>query len=334
MRIPNITPATNIFTYSVGAMKRVFKPSSQASAVPTAKQFAEMSCRLQNSDPIEYKKMLVHEIDEVNRILFGRIRNFTISEYENLTEREIDCLNEVVNKYLYDNPLEGNLAENFDRCLVYTDIVAECFKKKLDSMYGAGNYVFIPIGRSLSTIGKSLGYKIGEDSIKQLPISNAKRFLNLEKCNEDFDALIKYLNSIGLSKKEIKKSGKHYIFADYCDTGRSLRGVKNLLTSDRIYGNSDNLHFEDVMEFLSDVLPKKVPSECVPYKYPDFGADFKSMLAWGHFKKYSLSDKCYSLNETKNMVIKPEKYEYEMNLFLFKLLDNEMKQRKRLDLVA
>ena len=203
----------------------------------------------------------------------------------------------------------------------YNEIVAEQIKKVLNDKLGIGNYIVIPIGRSLSSIGKCLGYKIGEDNVKSLPMSRGWRFLNLEKCKEDFDAFSKYLDSVGLSKEEVEKSNKHYVFIDYCCSGDSLRGVKNLFES-KICGHRDNVQFKNLFDFL----PKELD-----YKIDKFGTtffeDLEDRLKYGAFKKYSQVKECIFLADTEKKVIKPEEYDLQTQVFYFKLLENEMRKQ-------
>ena len=218
----------------------------------------------------------------------------------------------------------------FNKDLRYNNIIANGIKNKLNELYGEGNYIVIPIGRSLSSVGKCLGYKIGEDKVKSLPMSSAGRFLDLEKCkDEDFDAFREYLNSIGLSKNDVTTSGKKYIFMDYCCRGVSLKGVENLFKSDKIYENLDNIEFVNIVKFLKKTKLEKSTEDFFP-NMNTLIDDIECGLYRSSFKPYSVVKECHRLSNTKDSVIKPEDYKFETRIFLFKLLDNEMNKSSQL----
>lgn len=243
------------------------------------------------------------------KLPFDKLKNFNIAEYRQLSKAEINSINKMIYEsfwLLYDE-------QKFFDYLNYHNIAAASIKNKLESKYGVGNFVFIPIGRSLSSIGKCLGFKIGENNVKQLPMSGAYRFKNMESnSRENFDIFNEYLSSIGLSKDKVQTSGKKYIFTDYCHTGASLYGAERLFKSEKVYGNLDNLEFINVKHLLSDIQ-----SDIIQKKIDDCFYNLE-------FKPYSLVQKCYSLLDTKNAVIKPEEYTREAKYFYFKLLDNEL----------
>lgn len=252
----------------------------------------------------------------------NKLKNFTIAEYKSLSAKDIISINRHIKRL---SP------KNLKNYVAYHDIVASGIKMKLDKLYGAGNYAVIPIGRSLSSIGKCLGYKIGEDNVKPLPLSNAARFLLPEKLqndNENFDVLCEYLDSIGLSKKEVESSGKKYILTDYCITGNSLAGTEKLFKSEKIWGDLPNVIAINALSLINDIEPSSIRRDAKHLKKADFIETMENMLIDNEFKKYSLVHKCKSLSETPFAVIKPENYSDNMKIFLFKLLDNEMKNTK------
>ena len=260
---------------------------------------------------------------------FRKLGNFTIDEYKGLTEYEVNCINEVAYEHIYNNKRYALYNENFNKNLHYHDIVAKGIKDKLNSMFGEGNYYVIPIGRSLSSIGKCLGYKIGEDKVKELPLSRANRFLDLEKSKDiNFDALSKYLNSIGLSKKDIETSEKQYVFMDYCASGWSFLGAKNLLKADKIFGNSLNIKFFNILHLLKTVKLDKPTHEFFP-EIDTFIEDLSRMFKYSQFKKYALVNECIYFDKIKDSIKQPEDFSFESRIFLFKLLDNEMKNIKK-----
>ena len=258
---------------------------------------------------------------------FRKLGNMTIDEYKGLTEYEINCINEVADEYIYNNKKYALYDINFNKNLHYHNIVAKGIKDKLNRMFGEGNYCIIPIGRSLSSIGKCLGYKIGEDKVKELPLSRTVRFLDLEKCKDiNYDALCKYLDSIGLSKKEVETSGKQYIFIDYCASGWSFLGTKNLFKSDKIFGNTGNIKFFNILHLLEKVKLDKPTDEFFP-GIATFIEDLSRMFQYSVFKKYALVKECFYFDKMKDSIKRPEDFTFESRIFLFKLLDNEMKSK-------
>ena len=267
--------------------------------------------------PIEDKKRGALSLKKLN--------NFSIDEYKRLSQTDLDNINLLANEFIYNRPCV-NFDRTFNKKLQYHDIMANGIKKKFDSMYGEGNYVVIPIGRSLSSVGKCLGYKIGEDNVKPLPLSRAGKYLDLEECaDEDFDSLNKYLKSVGLSKKEVEKSDKQYIFIDYCSSGRSLIGARNLFKSDKVYGNLSNVRFMNAMHVLKKTELDD-PKDLFFFESKNIYEDLERMFNYSHFKKYSLVDHCFKLNNMKEGFVKPEYRNLESRIFLYKLLDNEMKK--------
>ncbi len=254
------------------------------------------------------------------RKTFSKLKNFTLNEYNQLSKSEINLINKNIDKMFADDI-------DFHRALKYHDIVAEGMKQTLNNCYGVGNYIVIPIGRSLSSICKCLGYKIGEEKIKLLPMSQAGRFWNYYE-NEDIELFRKYLDSIELSQDTIKTSGKKYIFTDYCNSGDSLIGAKKLLTS-KIFDNDNNLEFIDVFQLIEDLQPNKIRNDISEWENYIFKNTFRGMLRRMEFKRYSLVDKCINLDYTKEAVIKPEHYRPDAKCFWFKLMDNEANKMKQ-----
>lgn len=264
---------------------------------------------------------------------FRKLGDFSISEYKNLTQDEIDNINIVANDHIYNNKKWLFYDKAFIKNLNYHNMIANGIKDKLNNLYGEGNYVVVPIGRSLSSIGKCLGYKIGEDNIKLLPMSRAWRFLDSEGFKgENFRALRKYLDSIGLSKKEVKTSGKQYIFMDYCYKGLSLKGTEALLKSDKIYGGLENIEFINIMQFLKDIKLEKQSDEFYLAKNT-LKEDIETCFERSRFKQYSTVKECPRLSDINDSIKKPEDYDFGSRIFLFKLLENEMKSPKSVQTV-
>lgn len=168
-----------------------------------------------------------------------------------------------------------------------TTAAAEILKEEYDKKYGEGNYVYISIGRSCSSVAKALEY-MGIES-KIAPMSrlmeieiDKKKFLE----NEGLDKYIDFLHNMGLSPKEVKNSGKHYIFQDYTSSGKSLRAFEELMRSEKVGLDLENVHFESINEKLFEITQQYKP------RYPDFNEQaFIRSLSFCNCKKYSVIGK-------------------------------------------
>lgn len=251
----------------------------------------------------------------------SKLKTFSVEEYKTLTEQEKVRLRE---EYYRNSSFISLPDGNFDMKLAKTvnrnepvenfhEFFTSAIKETLDEKYGRGKYALICIGRSLSSVGKVLGYKIGEENVKNIPLSNAKIYQNKEyidclRQNGTIGRFNAFLESIGLKKEEIEKSDKTYIITDYCVTGKSLRGAKHLLTQEDVLG-SQNVVAEDIMNCLTD---PKLKHHAENYF---FGATFK---------KLSFVNYATSINNSKLHVVDPQEQDGPIKLMWFKLLDNEM----------
>lgn len=106
-------------------------------------------------------------------------------------------------------------------------MAANIIKGDLDKKYGRHNYVFVSIGTSPAGVAKAMEY-MGED-VRYVPISDLGRigfsYRDLTEY-QDYDRYSSFLDSIGLDRKSVIKSGKKHIFYDYTSTGRTLSAVK------------------------------------------------------------------------------------------------------------
>jgi hypothetical protein len=269
---------------------------------------------------------------------FNRLKLLNVAEYRSLSKAEIDGINRAIDNFIEnksymkyeekffhtDNGHWFNYYhktwDNFDEYLRLHDIAASRIKEELDYNFGEGNYVVISIGRSLSSICKCLGYKIGEENVIQLPMSDAGRFIpyRVAKLKEGgINALKDYLDSKGMSKEAVETSGKKYIFTDFRAKGDSMRGAKTLFKSDRMFGNSDNILFMHQYEILPHF--DSVESEII-----DKVANLK-------FKDLSVVTYCDNLFRTAKSVENPEDYDILLKSFYFRFLDNEMKKTQELN---
>ena len=286
----------------------------------------------------------------------NHFNDFSRSEYLKLSKSEIMRLRKRYDKIF--SPLLGPNGNTETEVL--HSYAANCVKKVFDTQFGEGNYTVLTIGRSLSSIGKVLGYKIGEDNVHNIPMSSVGRYnynianpLNyfsfLKNLKQDNVAsLTKYLESIGLSRKNIETSGKKYILTDFCYTGHSLIGVENVFKSDFVWGSkSDNVFGVDFIKALSAIDEKSLfgyyvnPTEkqenlahC--YKlFNEFKEGFhiveklENSLIHNEYKKYSQVTKSYNFDNifkaAKTGVTSSRFLDfYKQKIVWFKHLDNEM----------
>ena len=177
----------------------------------------------------------------------NKLKKFSVKEYLKLTEGEKNILREDFNKLQKYNPI------HYQELIKIHNYVANVVKSGLDKRFGKDKYVVILIGRSLSSIGKSLEAKIGENNVVNIPLSSAFRFspsssssctkeiyknmLDNIKNDKGLDNFIEFLESKKLTKKDIESSNKHYILMDYCASGLSLKGAEKLFKLDFVWGN-------------------------------------------------------------------------------------------------
>ena len=239
-------------------------------------------------------------------------KNFTADEYKNLSNKEVRKLR---NRY------EKGKKACFETNLKYMEKVhhdvAKGIQSTLDTLYGKNNYKVIIIGRSLSSVGKVLGYRIGEDNVINIPLSQAYRYMDIEDIIPSYlDSETAYLNkflvSRGLGKDDIKSSSKHYIVTDYCCSGASLKGAKNLFSHEKVWGKHKRIHYADFMELLPDEIIAR-------------HSDLRSMMSRENFKPFSFVYRLIDFADIQNSFKLPYKELYQIKLFWFKLLDNEFK---------
>lgn len=250
-----------------------------------------------------------------------KLSDFRIKDYNKLSEAEKNLLREEYSKlppfiepeYHITDIRYIPLKDINSHLETFHDKFAEALKKKFDKKYGKDKYEVIIIGRSLSSVGKVLGYKIGEDKVKNIPMSVASNYLDekwMKKITEagHLNKFREYLNSIGLKKEEIEKSKKKYIILDYCVSGKSLNGAEKLLTRDDILG-SKNIVKKDVLKCITN---KKLRDSA------------KGYLHYCSFKQFSFVSSTQWLDNLKYATNRPQQEPENIKLMWFKLLDNEM----------
>ncbi|MBO5385813.1 hypothetical protein J6A64_05805 [bacterium] len=229
-------------------------------------------------------------------------------------------------------------------------IVPNALKDMFDNFFGAGKYVVITIGRSLSTIGKALGYRIGEENVVNLPMSWSRRFMpdttrvgdhfetykNITSHNEGLDKFLEYLGKIGLSKEQVKNSGKSYVLMDYCCSGDSLKGAEFLFKSDYVWGVGAKTYAVDILSALEkyDLPQTRLFKNSSGVDEPimiDGLPLLSKTLCGSHLKTYSDVGRVLSLGETEKAALaKPRRFAIfhkENELVKFRILDAAMRSQ-------
>lgn len=237
----------------------------------------------------------------------NRFKDYSIREYKSLSDFQKNILRLQFNKYL-----RTDINFEYNKLLQLHNDLAECAKTALNKKYGKDNYVVLIMGRSLSSVGKVLGYKIGEDKVKNIPFSLGQRFMsNRPKTKEDIAPFVKVLSDMGLDKSTVRNSNKKYVIMDYANTGESLIGAKQLLTNDKIFGKSSNIVTEDF-------------EATIPFNNTDLRIFYNEYLWSCSLKKFSFVKRSTSLEKSDSSFVNTKKEPMTTKLIWFKLLDNEM----------
>ena len=275
-------------------------------------------------------------IDFFNIDPIYKFKNFTKDEYLKLSEIQKNQLRKEFKQIEVKEP------EKLTSIGETHAFVSDCIKKTFDKRFGQNNYIVVIIGRSLSSIGKSLGIKIGENNVINIPMSSANRFcknptsvreylnfINSIRGDKGLKDFKKYLKLHNLSKSNIESSGKNYILMDYCYQGHSLTGAEQFFKSDEIWGNKKNNIFAvDFIRLLNQFDGKTIePKIKMPPEDGNIIRKIQSDLCASAYKNYSTVEKSTQLKNTisaseenKNILITPKK----KKLVWFNLIDTIM----------
>ena len=275
------------------------------------------SCSVGNNgsnanDSVNFTSLPQVVADKCANIVYNPLKNFrefSVREYSTLTPTQLKVLRKRF-EHLADK--SGYFYRNAE---IIHDRASEEIIAKLDDKYGKDKYNLIVLGRSMSSIGKVIGYKLGENRVINIPISGARRFMNCELYPDSTIGGFKNaLSHFGLTDETINESGKKFVVMDYCCSGQSLEGGTNLLR--RVFGNSENIVSENPMDLLDENILK-------------YGCNI--LFFDCAYKRFSFVNKSNHLSETVNSVRDLKKADYVVKLVWFKLLDNVM-QHKNADL--
>ncbi len=122
-----------------------------------------------------------------------------------------------------------NLDDNLQIAVEDNLAVALPLKDFLDRKYGKDKYIFVSIGSSPSPIGRIFEFSGVET--KYLPISDlmyADKYQDIVK-SAGFEDYEKFLKEQGISKKNLERHKKTFVFYDYTSSGHSLSLFKDLM---------------------------------------------------------------------------------------------------------
>jgi len=236
--------------------------------------------------------------------ILSKLKQYSTEEYKTLSEEEKQYLRDM---YRDVKTTDDMFVEDFH------DLFSDRLKDKFDRKYGKGKYSVITIGCSLSSIGKSLGYKIGEENVINIPMSGAGRYLNenyLESLKADgsIKNFSTYLESVGLTKEKVQSSDKKFIVMDFCVSGDSLRGAAKLLKRDDVLGEK-NIIPKNALKMITNTKLRNYANEC---------------LMTCFFKDYSFVKSAQTLNNLEAQNANMNEKSLKVQLTLFKILDNYM----------
>lgn len=190
-----------------------------------------------------------------------------------------------------------------DSCANY--YAARKARHYLDNMFGADSYTLMVIGRSMATVGETMGL-LGRD-VRLLPMSGLSD--GLPKNIEHVEVYKKFLNSIGLSKKFIEDNpDRHFIVVDYVSSGESLNNAHEFLSRPDLLGNPERLEKFSANELLQ---PNRILNATLELLY--LLSEFKR---FSPVKRLELTE----LDKTFERLQPDPKYKNERNMFLLDIM--------------
>ncbi|MBQ3101712.1 hypothetical protein IJC60_01790 [bacterium] len=286
---------------SFGNISKFKKLAQTASdCIARAKCYAEIRTSKDFKPDKHAAKILLSKDPEK---LLERYKQFTVKNF-----RELSPL-----KY---NALKLHTATKFQNEFKTMSDMIEMSEKWLDEKYGKGNWVFVSIGRSLEGLADSLSYK-GHDA-RILPMSGIHH-LNLTADEiahqDDFGIYTRFIKKLGFSKDAIAKDTRHYLFADFCDTGATIQTVKKILKY-KLGIDSENVDFKDFTTLYEEAYNASARKR--KYTHP---IKLEKMLRLCTFKKFCRTDRveCSDLQSVTKAFT--HKQPINSKLFHFKLMD-------------
>ena len=146
------------------------------------------------------------------------VKKVTPDDYKKLSSEQLQ-------DFFYYYNLDDNLQVAVEENLA----VALPLKKFLDKKYGKDKYVFVSIGTSPAPLGRVIEFSGVET--KYLPMSDlmyADKYQDIVK-SAGIEEYENFLKEQGISKKNLKKHKKTFVFYDYTSSGHSLNLFKDLM---------------------------------------------------------------------------------------------------------
>ena len=248
--------------------------------------------------------------DRLSSLVYDPLRGFeefSTEEYSKLSKFELSVLRSRFKRLI--NSFMGDTYKDYE---IAHCCASDSLKNGLDAKYGEGKYNVVIVGRSLSSIGKMLGYKIGEKNVIQLPLSDGSRYNNASEFAKvvnsgEITYLEKYLESRGLSKESVINSDKKTVLIDYCCSGATLKGAEKLFK--HIYRGSDNIVAEDPLKLVDDNNLRF----CLAHS-----------LLGSNYKEFSFVNKSRDLFHISESFRDVKRADYDTRLFWFKIMDDAM----------
>ena len=295
-----------------------------------------------------------NEIASVDKLELGNISPLEsgLAKLDKITKEEYNTLTEQEKEALRSYSLT---LTNCDRNTIKTDVeahyyMANAVKTMMDKQFGKGNYVIIPVGRSLSSLGKLLELQIGKDNVKNIPLSTLQRYYKSAEdgfeenigaisnftSKDGFKDFKEYLSSIGLDRETVENSGKNYVIMDFSHTGQSLSAARDILTCDELLGNSKrNVHAVSINQVF-DLIMENV-FEC----HRSMISKIKGDLGGSLYKTYSfvgkLDGQLTDLSKAVDYKLSAQEYHPRVcehiikmhKIFGFNLLDTEFSGQEK-----
>lgn len=258
---------------------------------------------------------------ELQKTALDKIKKINFKEYLSLSELEKAELRNTI-KFVSES---SSFIQNISYDVKLHDLATECVKQALENEFGSGNFVAVFIGRSLSSISKLLELKIGEDNVKNIPLSNLEKFrpdsfeplsvFNQVSGIEDYK---KYLESISLSKNDIEESGKNFVIIDYASTGNSIKNAYKILTSDSFWENNKrNVIIASIQDFLPNDSFNTLINDLI------FKLNYSAFKQYSNVRRLSLIDSEHIKFATNPETVHiSDDAKFIHKLFGFALLDN------------
>lgn len=295
MKIYPIAPNLNAYANSK-TRNNPLKPLEADSFVSSKKQLAFTS----RANESKFAKKI---INSVSNALLSRYKRFSKSDFQNLSKPQY-CILKHASEGFYNDALEAVVDSS--------KVVKNVFDKK----YGRDNYVFVSVGRSLECIQNALDYMGVKTKI--LPISGLHTtYPSAQKIMEQqgFNKYLKYIKDTVLNGESTQKSGKKYLFCDYCVTGNTLDTIKEIIQSPKVGLKSENAEFIDFVKLYEDAY---YSLKSKPKTSPEL---FRLHLGYEYFKMFSAT-KFLSANKLEKVYDSVNcAQSYQSKLFNFRLMD-------------